>query len=51
MGQNLTQRLHSNIAHDFNLTLILVEAYFSQIENYFLKHANLELSSGQMHYI
>ena len=60
MDQNLTKRLHSksvknsivnNIAHDFNLTPILAEAYFNQIKNYFLEHANLELSSGQLHYL
>lgn len=60
MDPNLTQRLESksvknaiinNIAHDFNLTPILAEAYFSQIKYYFLEHANLELSSGQLHYL
>ena len=60
MDQNLSKRLYSksvknaivnNIAHDFNLTPILAEAYFTQIKNYFLEHANLELSSGQMHYL
>jgi len=60
MDQNLANRLQSksvknaivnNIAHDFNLTPILAEAYFSQIKYYFLEHANLELSSGQLHYL
>ncbi len=60
MDQNLTKRLQSksvknaivnNISHDFNLTPILAEAYFNQIKNYFLEHANFELASGQMHYM
>jgi len=60
MDHNLAKRLQSksiknaiinSIAHDFNLTPILAEAYFSQIKNYFLEHANLELSSGQLHYL
>lgn len=60
MDQNLTKRLESksvknaivnNIAHDFNLTPILAEAYFNQIKNYFLEHANLQLASGQLHYL
>ena len=60
MDQNLSKRLQSksvknaivnNISHDFNLTPILAEAYFNQIKNYFLEHANFELASGQMHYL
>jgi hypothetical protein len=60
MDSNLFKRLHSksvknaiinNISHDFNLTPILAEAYFSQIKNYFLEHADIELSSGQMQYL
>ena len=60
MDSNLFNRLHSksvknaiinNISHDFNLTPILAEAYFSQIKNYFLEHADIELSSGQMQYL
>ncbi|HLP18060.1 MAG TPA: DUF1670 domain-containing protein, partial [Bacteroidota bacterium] len=41
----------TNIAKDFNLTPILAEAYFSQISNYFLNHAELELTAGQFHYL
>ncbi len=60
MDSNLSKRLHSksvknaivnNISHDFNLTRILAEAYFSQIKNYFLEHADISLSSGQMQYL
>lgn len=60
MDQQLLNRLNSksvknaivnNIAHDFNLTPILAEAYFTQIKGYFTEHANIELSSGQLHYL
>jgi hypothetical protein len=60
MDSNLVKRLHSksvknaivnNISHDFNLTPILAEAYFNQIKNYFLEHADISLSSGQMQYL
>lgn len=60
MDSNLSKRLASksvknaiinNIARDFNLTPILAEAYFSQIKDYFLEHADLQLSSGQLHYL
>jgi len=60
MDQNLTQRLHSksvknaiinNISHDFNLTPILAEAYFNQIKKYFIEHADIDLTSGQMQYL
>jgi hypothetical protein len=60
MDSNLYKRLHSksvknaiinNISHDFNLTPILAEAYFNQIKNYFLEHADINLASGQMQYL
>jgi hypothetical protein len=60
MDSNLFKRLHSksvknaivnNISHDFNLTPILAEAYFNQIKNYFLEHADFNLASGQMQYL
>ena len=60
MDLNLSKRLHSksvknaiinNISHDFNLTPILAEAYFNQIKTYFLEHADIELSAGQMQYL
>jgi hypothetical protein len=60
MDHNLSKRLHSksvknaivnNISHDFNLTPILAEAYFYQIKTYFLEHADIELSAGQMQYL
>jgi hypothetical protein len=60
MDAQLTARLQSksiknsiinNIAKDFNLTPILAEAYFTQIKDYFLQHADVKLSSGQIHYL
>lgn len=41
----------NNIASDFNLTPILAEAYFNQIKDYFLQHAEVKLNSGQIHYL
>lgn len=60
MDQSLSERLSAksvknaivnNIARDFNLTPILAEAYFNQIKDYFTEHTDLNLSSGQMHYL
>jgi len=60
MDNNLAKRLNSksvrnaiinSISHDFNLTPILAEAYFTQIKNYFTEHANLDLASGQLQYL
>ena len=60
LSQNLTSRLQSktvrqsiitSIAKDFNLTRILAEAYFNQISDYFLRHAELTLSTGQLQYL
>lgn len=57
---NVEQRLKSktvknaiinNIARDFNLTPIFAEAYFKQIITYFTEHVQLELTSGQVHYL
>lgn len=41
----------TNISRDFNLTPLLAEAYFTQIKDYFLEHADIKLSSGQIHYL
>jgi hypothetical protein len=41
----------NNIARDFNLTPIFAEAYFKQIVTYFTEHVQLELTSGQLHYL
>jgi len=49
--KSVKQSIITSIAKDFNLTPILAEAYFSQISNYFLNHADVELSAGQIHYL
>lgn len=60
LDQQLSRRLQSktvrqsiiaSIAKDFNLTPILAEAYFTQISDYFLRHTELTLSTGQMQYL
>lgn len=60
LDQSLSRRLQSktvrqsiitSIAKDFNLTRILAEAYFNQISDYFVRHAELSLSTGQLQYL
>jgi hypothetical protein len=51
LAKSVKNAIVNNIARDFNLTPILAEAYFNQIKNYFLAHTDLNLSSGQMHYL
>lgn len=50
-SKTVRQSIITSIAKDFNLTPILAEAYFSQISDYFLRHAELTLSTGQMQYL
>jgi hypothetical protein len=50
-SKSVKQSIIASIARDFNLTPILAEAYFSQISDYFLQHAELELGAGQCHYL
>jgi hypothetical protein len=50
-SKTVRQSIIRNIAQDFNLTPILAEAYFTQISDYFLRHAELTLSSGQLQYL
>jgi hypothetical protein len=50
-SKSVKQSIVSSIARDFNLTPILAEAYFSQISNYFLHHADVQLGAGQFHYL
>jgi len=38
------------LAHDFNLTPIIAEAYYQQFALYFQEHANVSLSSGEIAY-
>lgn len=50
-SKSVKNSIINNIARDFNLTPILAEAYFNQIKDYFLSHADIKLSSGQVHYL
>ena len=50
-SKSVKNSIINNIARDFNLTPILAEAYFNQIKNYFTEHVQLELTSGQIHYL
>ncbi len=50
-SKSVRQSIIASIARDFNLTPILAEAYFSQISDYFLQHADVKLSSGQFQYL
>jgi hypothetical protein len=50
-SKSVKNSIINNIAKDFNLTPILAEAYFTQIKDYFLKHADVQLASGQIHYL
>jgi hypothetical protein len=50
-SKSVKQSIISNIARDFNLTPILAEAYFSQISDYFLQHAEVQLGAGQCQYL
>jgi hypothetical protein len=50
-SKSVKQSIVSSIARDFNLTPILAEAYFNQISDYFLHHAEVNLNAGQMHYL
>jgi len=49
--KSIKNAIINNIARDFNLTPILAEAYFSQIKGYFTEHVQLNLTSGQVHYL
>jgi hypothetical protein len=49
-SKSVKQSIVTSIARDFNLTPILAEAYFSQISDYFLRHADVKLSSGELRY-
>ena len=50
-SKSVKQSIITGIARDFNLTPLLAEAYFNQIKDYFLHHACIDLSSGQLHYL
>ena len=50
-SKSVQSSIINSIASDFNLTPILAEAYFNQIKSYFSEHSEINLSSGQIHYL
>ncbi len=50
-SKSIKNSIVNKIASDFNLTPILAEAYFNQIKGYFIEHTDIDLSSGQIHYL
>jgi len=50
-SKSVKNSIINNIARDFNLSPIFAEAYFKQIVTYFTEHIQLELTSGQVHYL
>lgn len=38
------------LAHDFNLTPIIAEAYYQQFDQYYKEHTNISLSGGEIAY-
>lgn len=50
-SKTIKQSIVNNISKDFNLTPLLAEAYFNQIKDYFLHHTDINLSTGQVHYL
>jgi hypothetical protein len=50
-SKSIKNAIVNNIARDFNLTPIFAEAYFNQIITYFTEYVQLNLTSGQVHYL
>lgn len=50
-SKSIKQSIISGIARDFNLTPVLAEAYFSQISDYFVHHAEVQLGAVQCYYL
>jgi hypothetical protein len=50
-SKSVKQSIISRLGKDFNLTPILAEAYFNQVQEYFLAHGQIDLATGQMHYL
>jgi hypothetical protein len=49
-SKNARNAIIQKLAHDFNLTPIIAEAYYQQFATYFREHANISLSSGEIAY-
>jgi hypothetical protein len=50
-SKSVRQSIITRIGKDFNLTPLLAEAYFNQVQEYFLAHGQIDLATGQMHYL
>ncbi len=50
-SKSVRQSIITRLGQDFNLTPILAEAYFNQVQQYFLAHGQIDLATGQMHYL
>ncbi len=50
-SKSVRQSIITRLGQDFNLTPILAEAYFNQVQEYFLAHGQIDLATGQMHYL
>jgi hypothetical protein len=50
-SKSVRQSIIMKLGRDFNLTPILAEAYFNQVQEYFLAHGQIDLATGQLHYL
>ncbi len=49
-SKNAKNAIIQKLAHDFNLTPIIAEAFYQQVSIYFQEHSNITLSSGEVSY-
>jgi hypothetical protein len=49
-SKNAQNAIIQRLAHDFNLTPIIAEAFYQQFTQYFNEHSNIKLSSGEIAY-
>ena len=49
-SKNARNAIVQKLAVDFNLTPIIVEAFYQQFALYFAEHANITLSTGEVAY-
>ena len=49
-SKNAKNAIIQKLAHDFNLTPIIAEAFYKQVSIYFQEHSNITLSSGEVSY-
>ena len=49
-SKNARAAIIQKISADFNLMPLVAEAYYKQISTYFVQHADVQLTSGQICY-